>query len=70
MNRGAFIDQYMARSGISSHLRTKRGCRRVAGPEYALRAVPCWCGSDRCLGWAMVNAAEWPEEVRWQRAHR
>lgn len=53
MTREEFITDYMKRSGLNPSLRTEDGFH-VPGTQRRY-ALPCKCGEDQCLGWAMVG---------------
>jgi hypothetical protein len=63
LTRDEFIDWYMANSRIPASYRTGDGFRftppdlvdRYGEPIVLGRvALPCYCGDEKCRGWAMV----------------
>lgn len=52
MTKDEFIGLYLHSSGIEPSNRTPNGFQ--ISDSTARVALPCYCGADLCLGWAMI----------------
>ena len=60
ITRNAFIERYLAASGLSD-LRTPLGFQHPSEPEVI--AVRCACGESECQGWQMLMLASLPARL-------